>query len=56
MCIFSQDFKCHKVILSGCSPVFETMFSSHFKEAKMGLDEPIQLDRIDPLVFESAMR
>jgi hypothetical protein len=36
--------------------VFETMFNGHFKEAKMGPDEPIQLDKIDPDVFESAMR
>jgi BTB/POZ domain len=51
-----QDFKCHKVILSVCSPVFEKMFCGNFKEAKMGPDEPIRLDKIDPLVFESAMR
>ena len=51
-----QDFKCHKVILSGRSPVFEAMFSGHFKEAKMGPDEPIIFDKIDPEVFESAMR
>ena len=54
--IFLQDFKCHKVILSACSPVFERMFNGHFKEAKLGPDEPIRLDRIDPEVFESAMR
>jgi BTB/POZ domain len=51
----AQDFKCHKLALSGCSLVFETMFCGHFKEAKMGTDDPIQLDKIDPEVFESAM-
>jgi len=59
MCVhnfFAQDFQCHKVILSACSPVFERMFNGHFKEANMGPDEPIRLDRIDPDVFESAMR
>jgi BTB/POZ domain len=51
-----QDFKCHKLVLSACSPIFKTMFFSHFKEAQMGPDEPIKLDKIDPQVFESAMR
>jgi BTB/POZ domain len=51
-----QDFKVHRVILSGCSPVFEMMFCGRFKEAKMGPDEPILVDKIDPQVFESAMR
>jgi hypothetical protein len=32
------------------------MFFSNFKEAKMGPDEPIMMDKIDPDVFESAMR
>jgi hypothetical protein len=32
------------------------MFFSHFKEAKMGPDEPFELNKIDPQVFESAMR
>jgi hypothetical protein len=36
--------------------MFEAAFFSHFKEARMGPDEPIQLDRIDPEVFVSAMR
>jgi hypothetical protein len=54
--IILQDFKCHKLVLSACSPMFETMYFSHFKEAKMGPDEPIWLDRIDPQVFESTMR
>lgn len=53
---YIQDFKCHKLILSACSPVFETMFFGHFKEAKSGPDEPIHLDKTDPLVFECAMR
>jgi hypothetical protein len=32
------------------------MYLSNFKEAKMGPDEPILLDKIDPEVFETAMR
>jgi len=36
--------------------MFETLFTSHFNEVKMGPDEPIRMDRIDPQVFESAMK
>jgi len=36
--------------------MFETMFFSHFKEATMGPDEPIRMDKIDPEIFENAMR
>jgi len=32
------------------------MFFSHFEGAKMGPDEPIILDKIDPQLFESAMK
>jgi BTB/POZ domain len=51
-----QDFKCHKVILSMTSVVFEKMFFGHFKEVKMGPDEPILLERVDPEVFDCTMR
>lgn len=51
-----QDFKCHKVILSIASVVFEKIFYGDFKEAKMSREEPIRLDKFDPDVFECAMR
>jgi BTB/POZ domain len=51
-----QDFKCHKLVLSLASEVFEIMLFGDFKEAKMGPNEPIPLDKIDPEVFECAMR
>jgi hypothetical protein len=51
-----KDFPCHKVVLSGCSTFFKTMFQSSFKEATMGVDDPIPLDNTDPEVFECVMR
>jgi BTB/POZ domain len=55
--ILSQDFKCHKYVLSMASDVFKAMFFGHFKEATMGPDEPILLDyNVDPLVFKFAMK
>jgi hypothetical protein len=38
------------------SVVFEKMLFGNFKEARMGPDEPILLDKVDPQVFECAMR
>jgi hypothetical protein len=38
------------------SVVFEKMFFGHFKESKMGPDDPISLERVDPQVFDCTMR
>jgi BTB/POZ domain len=51
-----QDFKCHKLVLSIASVVFEKMFNGTFKESKMGPDEPILLRNVDPRVFDCAMK
>jgi BTB/POZ domain len=51
-----QDFKCHKLVLSMASDVFQIMLYGPFKESKMGPDEPIQLANIEPQIFDCAMR
>jgi len=42
------------MILSVASDVFQAML--YGKEGKMGPDEPIPLFKVDPQVFECAMR
>jgi len=54
--VFLQEFKCHKAILAIASSMFEVMFCSNFKEAKMDPDEPIVLDDVTPEAFDCAMR
>jgi BTB/POZ domain len=51
-----QDFKCHKLILSVASDVFQVMLYGSFKEGQMSPDNPIPMLNIDPEVFECAMR
>jgi hypothetical protein len=51
-----QDFKCHRLILSVASNVFQAMLYGNSKEGKMGPDEPVPLFDIDPKVFDCAMR
>jgi BTB/POZ domain len=55
--IVLQEFKCHSLILSSASPFFKKLLEGvHFKGPKMGRDEPIALENIEPEVFESAMK
>lgn len=51
-----QDYICYKAPLARASKFFEKAFTANFKEAKMGIDKPILLEKIDPSVFECAMR
>lgn len=51
-----QEFKCHKLLLSTASCVFAKMLFGHFKEARLGVDEPIQLHGVKPEAFECAIR
>jgi len=56
-CVISQYFKCHKIILSKASEVFDTMFSNkHYKEAQSGPEHPILFDEYDQQVGEVALR
>jgi hypothetical protein len=52
-----QYFKCHKIILSKASEVFDKMFSNkHYKEAQSGPEHPILFDEYDQQVGEVALR
>jgi hypothetical protein len=42
--------------LGASSVVFEAMFCNLFIEAQMGPDQPILLDKVQPKVFENAMK
>ncbi|XP_059486844.1 BTB/POZ domain-containing protein 1-like [Neocloeon triangulifer] len=49
-------FKCHKLVLSVASKVFEVMFHGEFAEASKGPDDKILIEDTPPAVFETAMR
>jgi hypothetical protein len=51
-----QDFKCHKFVLALASEIFERMFFGVFKDVKLDPNQPILLNKIDPEVFECALR
>jgi BTB/POZ domain len=52
----NQNIKSHRLLLSISSCVFAKMLFGHFKEAKLGADEPIPLHGVTSDVFECAMR
>ncbi|XP_059468430.1 uncharacterized protein LOC132192469 [Neocloeon triangulifer] len=49
-------FRCHKIVLSVASRVFQAMFHGGFNEAKKGPDDEILIDDTSPAIFEAAMR
>ncbi|XP_059478998.1 uncharacterized protein LOC132198790 isoform X2 [Neocloeon triangulifer] len=49
-------FKCHKLVLSVASKVFQIMFYGDFVEASKTPDDEIVIDDTLPAVFETAMR
>ncbi|XP_065335945.1 BTB/POZ domain-containing protein 2-like isoform X1 [Cloeon dipterum] len=49
-------FKCHKLVLSIASPVFETMFNGNFSESKREVDEEIVIHNTSPKAFDAAMK
>jgi hypothetical protein len=51
-----QEFKCHKLVLSLVSKVFDAMLFGHFREAQLEPDEPILLDKVSPQAFRCAMK
>jgi BTB/POZ domain len=51
-----QEFKCHKLVLSLASSVFDAMLFGHFREAQLEPDEPILLDKVSPQAFRCAMK
>jgi hypothetical protein len=51
-----QEFKCHKLVLSLASSVFDAMLFGHFREAQLEPDEPILLDKVSPKAFRCAMK
>ncbi|XP_059486662.1 uncharacterized protein LOC132203146 [Neocloeon triangulifer] len=49
-------FKCHKVILARSSPVFAKMLFGNFSESSKDKDDPIQINLIEPEIFDLVMR
>ena len=47
-----KEFKCHKAILAGRSPVFEAMFSHNMKEAQ---ENKVTVEDIDGDTFEAML-
>jgi BTB/POZ domain len=52
----SKLYKCHKLVLSVASGVFEAMFFGDFAESTKGRDEPIDLKDVSVEAFECAIK
>jgi BTB/POZ domain len=49
-------FKCHKLVLSVASCVFEAMFFGNFSESMIKRDEPLDIHNVTLGAFKCAMR
>ncbi|KAM6164716.1 LOW QUALITY PROTEIN: speckle-type POZ protein-like [Rhynchocyon petersi] len=52
LCVAGQEFRAHKAILAGCSPVFRAMFEHEVEESKKN---QVLINDVDPEVFKEVM-